>query len=244
MDDGLIYKVNSRRRGKSLGINLFPQKRICNYNCIYCFRGKTQTKKPNKKITPKKLKQKLKKQNYRDIKSVDFSGTGETTLHPQLKQMTKTAKKTIPKKVDLGIFTNSTKLSNKKTRNSLKPLNTIEAKLDTPYKTEYQKINKPTNTTHKEIIQGLKKTSKEFEGKLNIQTILINYQEKTNSTKKHAKEMTKLLRKIKPDKLHLYTAYRKTLKKDVKKVSKQKMKKYKKIVEKNLDLDVKVETYN
>ncbi len=43
---GILYgPVNSRRLGRSLGINLLPSRyKLCSFDCLYCHYGRTQSK--------------------------------------------------------------------------------------------------------------------------------------------------------------------------------------------------------
>jgi len=88
----IVYgPVNSRRLGKSLGINLLPTKhKICSFDCLYCQYGYT-------KILPKIFAEDEKYPDRDQIRAavknalqsihpspayITFSGNGEATLHP------------------------------------------------------------------------------------------------------------------------------------------------------------------
>ena len=45
----LFGPVDSRRLGRSLGIDLIPYK-TCTYNCVYCECGQTTTKTTNREV--------------------------------------------------------------------------------------------------------------------------------------------------------------------------------------------------
>ena len=79
--------VNSRRLGNSLGINLLPtDKKICNFDCIYCECGLTDSDNallPSRETIYSELKSKLEesKANKIQIDAITFAGNGEPTLH-------------------------------------------------------------------------------------------------------------------------------------------------------------------
>ena len=84
----IIYPVISRRsRGLSVGINLYPDSKLCSFNCAYCevFPFKTENT-----FTLKTMQQELRTVLRRaaregiPIKDLCISGNGEPTLSPSL----------------------------------------------------------------------------------------------------------------------------------------------------------------
>ena len=117
----IVYgPFKSHRRGVSIGINLFPCRKVCSFNCVYCFRGFTEVKTlkptiPLYSISPVILREALEKaiNTIGNVDAIDFSGNGEPTLHPKLKTYINTVKEFAKEKslnVSIGIFTNSTTL--------------------------------------------------------------------------------------------------------------------------------------
>src|SRR5512133_2646973 len=90
--DKIIFgPVKSRRLGVSLGINLLPlNRKICNFNCIYCECGWTDNNENGKDKLPsrtevydaldKQLSEMKLSGNAPDV--ITFAGNGEPTLHP------------------------------------------------------------------------------------------------------------------------------------------------------------------
>ena len=82
----IVYPVYSRRsRGLSIGINLFPGNKVCDYNCPYCevfpfFANAkfelVQMENELREVIANSIKQKI------PIKDICFSGNGEPTLSP------------------------------------------------------------------------------------------------------------------------------------------------------------------
>ena len=87
----IIYgPVNSRRLGRSLGINLLPVRRkVCSFDCIYCQYGRTRTKTldPNPEGFPTLddvvAAVEIALTSGPVFDSFTFSGNGEPTLHPR-----------------------------------------------------------------------------------------------------------------------------------------------------------------
>ena len=92
---GIIYgPVNSRRLGRSLGINLLPTGyKLCSFDCIYCHYGRTQVKTlhPSANDFPgvdevlRAVREGL--AAHPDIDYLTFSGNGEATLHPEFPEI-------------------------------------------------------------------------------------------------------------------------------------------------------------
>ena len=92
---GIIYgPVNSRRLGRSLGINLLPTDyKLCSFDCIYCHYGRTQLKTlhpeaddfPDVDQVLRAVRDGL--AAHPDIDYLTFSGNGEATLHPEFPEI-------------------------------------------------------------------------------------------------------------------------------------------------------------
>ena len=82
----LVYPVNSRRaRGLSIGINLFPDRKICSFNCPYCevfpfpHRAEFEIEKMGADL---QLALATAREQNLVIKDICFSGNGEPSLSP------------------------------------------------------------------------------------------------------------------------------------------------------------------
>ena len=90
--DKIIFgPVWSRRLGESLGINLLPANRkVCNFNCIYCECGLTPVENQTGGFpAPREIRELLlsklieMRENGEYLDSITFAGNGEPTLHPE-----------------------------------------------------------------------------------------------------------------------------------------------------------------
>jgi wyosine [tRNA(Phe)-imidazoG37] synthetase (radical SAM superfamily) len=91
LKQGIIYgPMNSRRLGRSLGINLLPAwGKVCSFDCIYCQYGRTRVKTldpgpegfPALDEVTAAVETAL--TSGPDFDNFTFSGNGEPTLHPQ-----------------------------------------------------------------------------------------------------------------------------------------------------------------
>lgn len=87
----LVYPVFSRRsRGLSLGVNLFPDRKRCNFDCPYCEVSKniadTSFDLKNLNLAMEAFFTRASSQDWAGapIKDICISGNGEPTLSPQL----------------------------------------------------------------------------------------------------------------------------------------------------------------
>ena len=214
----------SRRRGVSIGINLFPGVKVCSFDCVYCFRGPTLVKRlePTEDaygITPSLLREALKVAYERTIlvegkvDAIDFSGSGEPTLHakfPDLVDVALSFAKEHGLEHGVGVFTNSTTLWSTRVGQALKKVSYVEAKLDTVDQYKFSVINQPVEGLKvNSIVEWLRGFRREFSGVLAVQVMLLSYGGLSNYEEVDAEILSEALRLIEPDVVHLYTVYRK-----------------------------------
>jgi wyosine [tRNA(Phe)-imidazoG37] synthetase (radical SAM superfamily) len=213
----------SRRRGASIGINLFPLAKTCSFNCVYCFRGETRilTVEPRddgSNIASDTLRRGLEeaisslRSVTEDIDAIDFSGSGEPTLHPRFPELINVVKafaKELGSSVSVGLFTNSTTLSREAIARAIQKLDYIEAKLDTVDPIKFRAVNLPHPAiTLPSIIEGLKRVRKVFGGELAVQIMLLRYRNMANYGEADAITLAEKLTEIEPDRINIYTVYR------------------------------------
>jgi len=236
----------SRRRGVSIGVNLFPLAKTCSFNCVYCFRGETRilTVEPRddgSNITPDTLRRGLEeainslRSVARDIDAIDFSGSGEPTLHPRFPELVDVVKafaKELGSSVSVGLFTNSTMLSREAIARAVQKLDYVEAKLDSVDPDKFRAINLPHPAIALlSIIEGLKRVRKVFGGELAVQVMLLRYRNITNYGEADAIALAEKLIEIEPDRINIYTVYRTPRLRDVEKVERSYMESYAKVLE-------------
>ena len=132
LQSGILYgPVNSRRLGKSLGINLMPGSyKLCSFNCVYCHYGWTRkqgvdfkkysTDLPTIDQVAESVAHALK--SSLEFKFLTFSGNGEPTLYPQfatlVEEVVSLRNKYRPK-VKIALLSNSTGLARENVLHSL-----------------------------------------------------------------------------------------------------------------------------
>lgn len=214
----LVYRLKSRRREDSLGINLYPGRKVCSFDCVYCFRGPTAVKVlspvdqgyPKPEDLEKALELALR--DSASVRSIDFSGNGEPTLHQRFAEFARVARAVAERhgvSASLGVFTNSSTLDQRKVVEALSLLDHVEAKLDTADPVKFEALNRPVAGLNLErVVEGLKSLRRVYDGTLAVQVMLVDTGSLTNSTPEDAGALASVLSGIEPDEVHVYTVYR------------------------------------
>jgi wyosine [tRNA(Phe)-imidazoG37] synthetase (radical SAM superfamily) len=227
--DKIIFgPVISRRLGESLGINLLPgNRKICNFNCIYCECGPTDSADVNKYILPsrnevrKELEFRLRDINKGEVPvdTVTYAGNGEPTLHPEFPEIVydtiELRNKYLPD-ADIAVLSNSTHIDNNKIYNALNKVDLNILKLDSGFESTCKIINCPLiDFNHKRIVENLKN----FNGNLIIQTLFFRGTYKgrkiDNTTEKELEKWLETIKFIQPESIMIYTIARDTPNKDL-----------------------------
>jgi wyosine [tRNA(Phe)-imidazoG37] synthetase (radical SAM superfamily) len=167
--------VKSWRYGLSLGIDLIGAKSTCSFNCVYCQLGEIEHKTDTRSIfiNTEKVLEDLQNYPYEDVDIITISGSGEPTLALNLGEVLSKLK-SITKKPTL-VLTNGSLLHLSKVRNDLQNADQVSVKIDAISPDQLRRINRPFSAINLENIwQGLTLFSKEYQGKLAIQTMLLN----------------------------------------------------------------------
>jgi len=101
--DSTVYPVISRRaRGLSLGVNLFPERKVCDYDCPYC--EVKPFSNPDARLADGDIERELRhffaerwllyKKVY-TLQDISISGNGEPTLSPRLGEALRAAKRVL-----------------------------------------------------------------------------------------------------------------------------------------------------
>lgn len=222
--DKIIFgPVKSRRLGVSLGINLLPTNvKVCSFNCIYCECGWTPKKYTEKAVLPKRddvrsrleetLNKMVKENQLPDV--ITFAGNGEPTLHPEFAAIiddTIELRDRITPNARIAVLSNATMLHKKPVFNALLKIKDNIQKLDSAFEKTIQLIDCPNSSFN---LEKVIKQLEDFKGKVIIQTMFIRGNFKgdiiDNTTEKELTAWLKLLKKIKPSQVMIYTIARDT----------------------------------
>ncbi len=208
----IIYgPVNSRRLGKSLGINLTPyMKKYCDFDCLYCHYGKTtyhqlkpdsESDFPEVGIVLKQIEKALKS----DIEFgyLTFSGNGEPTLHPQFDELARESNRLTRKirpEVKVTVLSNSSTCMSDRFIRAVEFIDLPIMKLDAGSPSLFAKINRPVEgIDFDEIVDGLSCLSD-----ITIQCLFLAGNP-DNSIESAVDDWYACLEKIRPADIQIYT---------------------------------------
>jgi wyosine [tRNA(Phe)-imidazoG37] synthetase (radical SAM superfamily) len=164
----IIYgPINSRRLGRSLGINLLPTDcKLCSFDCVYCHYGRTEIKTllPDEGRLPgvEQVLQAVERalQTHSDVDYVTFSGNGEPTLHPRFPTIAYEVRRLrdeLRPGVRMALLSNSTAVHVPQVREALGTFDVPMMKLDAGDRETLARINRPAAAVRLErIVEGLK----------------------------------------------------------------------------------------
>ena len=194
--------VASRRFGMSLGIDLSPDKKRCNFDCIYC---ELEPAKPvDVYDNPPKVEEifdEVKKAvDEFDFEVLTITSNGEPTLYPYLNELIDKLK-TLNKK--LLILSNSSTINRKNIQNTLKKLDIVKLSLDSADEKIFKKIDRPhKNINLQEIINGIIEFRKIYKGELIIEILVVKG---INDKDEEFKKLNDVLAKINPNRVDIST---------------------------------------
>jgi len=153
---GITYgPVQSRRLGRSLGINILPAgKKTCTLNCVYCQYGWTPYSSldemadvpwPSPEEVLHRVAQTLERTSPPPA-YITFSGNGEPTLHPEFPAIVEGVidlRNRLSPGSKTAILTNSTVIDREEVRAALAKLDVRILKLDAGNTETYHNYNKP-----------------------------------------------------------------------------------------------------
>jgi len=203
--------IASKRLGRSLGINLSgTQRKLCDYNCVYCFYGKTSGPPENEEFPAvDDVISAVEDFLTSDIQAdwLTFSGNGEPTIHPEFPTIVREVRKLVEKKrpgLRIALLTNGSTVRNENVINSLRWIDLPIIKLDAGDQESLMQINRPVVSEIKaeELIEGLRRIS--VDGRLTIQSVMFDGRP-TNTRGDVYQKWLEAIDYIKPDALQVYT---------------------------------------
>ena len=222
--DKIIFgPVKSRRLGVSLGINLLPtDTKVCSFDCIYCECGlnlKTREKKielPSRDMVFSSLESKLQEMIDEGVPPdvITFAGNGEPALHPDFAGIiddTILLRDRYCTEARIAVLSNASRIGNTKVFIALLKIDDNIQKLDSGLEETILLLDKPNyHFNIEETVENLCR----FDGKVIIQTMFVkgefNGNPINNTTEKDIAAWLKLLKRIKPQSVMIYTIERDT----------------------------------
>ena len=188
--------VHSRRFGVSLGIDLSPAFKQCNFDCLYCELAPAatvdaQNETPSVKRIISDLKTAL--QEHNNIDEITLTANGEPTLYPHLKELIEEINKVKEEKETL-ILTNSAALVDDNVFETLLELDQVKLSLDAVSTDVFKKIDRPHHSIDlSRLIDAVIRFSECYKGKLFIEILFVRG---LNDTKEEVAKLNTLLHRL------------------------------------------------
>ncbi len=165
--------VESRRYGRSLGVNLLPvDRKICDFNCPYCECGWTEVAASRAPVDPgifspaaailANLEEDLVARNAagEPLDAITFAGNGEPTLHPEFAAVargTSALRDRLFPRARLVLLSASTNLHLPSVREGIESFDVKVMKLDAGTEGMFRRINMPVGVVElRSIVEELK----------------------------------------------------------------------------------------
>ncbi len=186
--------VNSRRFGSSLGIDLSPALKQCNFDCLYCeLAPSATTDKQANVVEVATIINELREHLNDKIDVITITANGEPTLYPYLDELIDALNK-IKNSTQTLILTNSATLVDEKVFNSLLKLDQVKLSLDAVTDNVFKRIDRPhVGIKIEEIVKKAIEFSHIYKGKLFIEILFVHG---LNYTKEEIEKLNEVLLKM------------------------------------------------
>lgn len=205
MSNIIFGPVISRRFGKSLGIDVSPNIKQCNFDCLYCELKPAKTIDKYTDILPvmqiiDALKDGL--SHYIDIDVITVTANGEPTLYPYLNELIDEIDKIKGDKTTL-ILSNGSTISDSKVREALMKFDMVKLSLDCATNECLKKLDR----AHKginvaDIMQGMLTFKEKYKKPLIIEVLFVKT---INDNLEHIKTLNKFLTTLNPTRVDIGT---------------------------------------
>ncbi|MFA5501486.1 MAG: radical SAM protein [Sulfurovaceae bacterium] len=205
MSNIIFGPLLSRRFGKSLGIDLSPNKKQCNFDCLYCELKPAKTvDKYNDVISVADIMTALQDAllQHKDIDVITVTANGEPTLYPYLGELIDEIDKIKNDKITL-ILSNGSTIGDPKVREALMKFDMVKLSLDCAT----DKCLKKLDRAHKgisvtDIMQGMLDFKAQYNKPLIIEALFVK---SINDSLEHVEALNKFLTILKPTRVDIGT---------------------------------------
>jgi len=197
--------IPSRRFGISLGIDLSPSQKQCNFDCLYCELEAaktvdTMTTYPSVEEVISKVKNSFEKHPKIDV--ITITANGEPTLYPQLEKLVDELNK-IKKDAKTLILSNGSTIYDEKIYKALLKIDTVKLSLDCVSQKCFKKLDRiHAGIDIEKIVEYMVKFSKETK---NILVLEVLFVKTLNDKKSEIEALYEAIKKINPHRVDIGT---------------------------------------
>jgi len=197
--------INSRRFGKSLGVDLSPNSKQCNFDCLYCELKAAKVVDEQSSVVPvSEIIGEIKKAKitHKDIDVLTLTANGEPTLYPYLDELIDEINK-IKGDIKTLILSNASTISDKKIQKALAKLDSVKLSLDCATKRCFKKLDRASKAVDLDAIkQGMLEFKKHFDKDLLIEVLFV---EGINDNPQEVAKINEFLLKLRPTRVDIGT---------------------------------------
>ncbi len=197
--------VNSRRFGKSLGIDLSPSKKQCNFDCLYCELEPAKTVGSYEDVISvaeiiSALGEALEK--YKDIDALTITANGEPTLYPYLSELMDEIN-LIKGEIKTLILSNASTINNEEMQNILLKFDTVKLSLDCATSRCLKRLDRSHEGIDvASIKEGMLQFKSKFSNPLIIEILMVKG---VNDTKEEIEALNAYLLDLNPTRIDIGT---------------------------------------
>ncbi|MBQ5372025.1 MAG: radical SAM protein [Rikenellaceae bacterium] len=224
--------IRSRRLGLSLGVNLLPtEAKLCNFDCIYCECGWNSDHCGSRRFNDRTTVREMLAAQLRKMAAdgtppdvITFAGNGEPTMHPEFEAIiddTIALRDELCPSARVSVLSNATMIGRESVRRALERVDNNILKLDSAFDATVQLMNKPQQATY--TVERTVSEMERFEGRMILQTMFlrgrVGEQPIDNTTEREVEAWLKIVERIRPQRVMVYTIDRDTPLETLEKVS-------------------------
>ncbi len=201
----LFGPINSRRFGKSLGIDLSPSKKQCNFDCLYCELEPAKTVDSYEDVISVKeiidvLKDSL--DEHQEIDVLTITANGEPTLYPYLFELMVEIDK-IKGSIKTLILSNGSTIDREETQKALMLFDTVKLSLDCATSRCLKRLDRADNSID---VESIKSGMLDFKSKFSKPLIVeILFVKGVNDTKEEIDRLDEYLLELNPTRIDIGT---------------------------------------
>jgi wyosine [tRNA(Phe)-imidazoG37] synthetase (radical SAM superfamily) len=192
--------VKSRRFGLSLGVDLSPELKQCNFDCLYCELKGSLNRFHKQRVTVSsseildEIREALEK--YTDIDVLTFTANGEPSLYSDLQNLIQNVNllkeqysfKTL-------ILSNGGNIFNRDIQKSLLLFDKVKLSIDSATDRGFKRIDRPIDgISIEDIKSGVVEFSSRFGGELYLETLFVD---SINTTDDEVRELNSFYKRVK-----------------------------------------------
>jgi len=197
--------IHSRRFGKSLGVDLSPSKKQCNFDCLYCELDPAKTMEGQDDVlSVETIVNAIKKglSEHQDIDFLTITANGEPTLYPHLSELIDEINK-IKGNTKTLILSNAATIDDPKVQDALLKLDEVKLSLDCATQKCLKKLDRSHSGIDVENIKrGMLAFRERYKGPLVIEILIVKT---LNDSEEEIAELNAFLLKLRPTRIDIGT---------------------------------------